>query len=98
MLTIRQHLRDTSDLGEIEAATIHREWLARGLSDPLSVRTICLILERLGALDRRQQDRRQPPRPGSYLPRLADGRAELDSFDLVEGLAIRGGTHVEVLQ
>jgi transposase-like protein len=33
VLTLRQELRDTSDLGEFGAAAIHREWLARGLPD-----------------------------------------------------------------
>jgi hypothetical protein len=97
VLTLRQELRDTSDLGEFGAAAIHREWLARSLPDPPSVRTIGLILERRGALDRRRRIRRPPPRPGWYLPRLVDRRAELDSFDLVEGLVIRGGIQVEVL-
>jgi hypothetical protein len=32
-----------------------------------------------------------------YLPDVAARQAELDSFDLVEGLVIQGGTHVEVL-
>src|SRR5262252_6553890 len=86
VLTLRQQLRDTSDLGEFGAATIHREWLARGLADPPSIRTIGLILERRGALHRRRRTRRPPPPPGWYLPAVADGRAELDSFDLVEGL------------
>lgn len=31
------------------------------------------------------------------MPAVADGRAELDSFDMVEGLVIQGGTAVEVL-
>jgi hypothetical protein len=53
VLTLRQELRDTSDLGEFGAAAIHRAWLARGLPDPPSVRTIGLILERRGA--QRQQ-------------------------------------------
>jgi transposase-like protein len=97
VLTLRQELRATSDLGEFGAAAIHREWLARGLADPPSVRTIGLILERRGALDRRPRTRRPPPPPGWYLPPVADGRAELDSIDIVEGLVIRGGTHVEVL-
>src|SRR4249920_3754745 len=60
VLTIRQELRDTSDLGEFGAAAIHREWLARGLPDPPSTRTIGLILERRGALDRRRRVRRPP--------------------------------------
>src|SRR6516162_10277687 len=97
VLTLRQELRDTSDLGEFGAAAIHREWLARGLADPPAVRTIGLILERRGALDRRRRVRRPPPPAGWYLPAVADGRAELDSFDMVEGLVIQGGTTVEVL-
>src|SRR3954470_8844608 len=39
VLTIRQELRTTSDLGEFGAAAIHREWRARGLPDPPSIRT-----------------------------------------------------------
>ena len=97
VLTIRQELRTTSDLGEFGAAAIHREWLARGLPEPPSIRTIGLILERRGALDRRRRTRRPPPPPGWYLPAVADGRAELDSIDGVEGLVIRGGIQVEVL-
>jgi putative transposase len=97
VLTIRQQLRDTSDLGEFGAAAIHRELLARGIDAPPSVRTIGLILQRRGALDRRYRLRRPPPPPGWYLPAVADGRAELDSFDGVEGLVIQGGMAVEVL-
>src|SRR5436189_5012702 len=52
VLTIRQELRTTSDLGEFGATAIHREWCARGLPEPPSTRTIGLILERRGALDR----------------------------------------------
>ncbi len=97
VLTIRQQLHDTSDLGEFGAAAIHRESLARGIADPPSVRTIGLILQRWGALDARRRRRRPPPPPGWYLPDVADGRAELDSFDGVEGLVIQGGIPVEVL-
>jgi hypothetical protein len=97
VLTIRQHLHDTSDLGEFGAAAIHRELLARGVTEPPSLRTIGLILQRRGALDRRQRTRRRPPPPGWYLPQVAAGHAELDSFDLVEGLVIQDGPQVEVL-
>jgi hypothetical protein len=38
--------------------------------------------------------RRSPPPPGWYLPQP---HAELDSFDIVEGLRLEGGAHVEVL-
>src|SRR5262245_7003886 len=97
VLTIRQELRATSALGEFGAAALHREWLARGLPDPPSLRTPGLILQRRGALDRRRRARRPPPPAGWYLPAVADGRAELDSLDGVEGLVSRGGIPVEVL-
>jgi len=96
VLTIRQQLRQTSDLGEFGAVAIHREWLARGLANPPSVRTIGLILQRRGALDARRRTRRPPPPRGWYLPEVADERVELDSFDIVEGLVIQGGIQVEV--
>jgi putative transposase len=97
VLTLRQQLRETSDLGEFGAAAIHRELVARGTAKLPSVRTIGAILQRRGALDYHRRVRRPPPRAGWYLPAVADGRAELDSFDIVEGLVIQGGTSVEVL-
>ena len=97
VLTIRQQLRQTSDLGEFGAAAIHRELVARDITDPPSIRTIGSILQRRGALDYHRRVRRPPPPTGWYLPAVADGRAELDSFDIVEGLVIQGGTSVEVL-
>src|ERR1700757_1495909 len=39
VLTIRQYLRETSDLGEFGAAAIHGELVARGIADPPSIRT-----------------------------------------------------------
>jgi hypothetical protein len=41
--------------------------------------------------------RRPPPPAGWYLPELAARRAELDSIDIVEGLAIKDGPYLEVL-
>ena len=97
VLTLRRELKDTSDLGEFGAAAI-REALEAGASRPLpSVRTIGRILERRGALDGRRRVRRPAPPPGWYLPEVAARRAELDSFDIVEGLVIKGGPQVEVL-
>jgi hypothetical protein len=55
------------------------------------VRTIGRILLRRGALDGRRRVRRPPPPPGWHLPDAAAREAELDSFDIVEGLVIRGG-------
>jgi putative transposase len=97
ILTLRQELKQSSALGEYGAAAIHRE-LRRRNGRPLpSIRTIGRILERRGALDGRRRVRRSPPPRGWYLPGLAAGQAELDSFDFVEGLVIRGGTEVMVL-
>ena len=89
-----------SDLGEHGALAIHAHLTT--LADPLflplpSVRTIGRVLARRGLLDRKIRTRRPPPPRGWYLPRLASNKAELDSFDIVEGLVIAGGTEVEVL-
>jgi hypothetical protein len=62
-----------------------------------AVRTINRILGRRGALDGKKRTRRPPPPTGWYLPDVAARRAELDSIDLVEGLVIKDGPHVEVL-
>jgi putative transposase len=97
VLTLRRELKDTSDLGEFGAAAIHRTLQDRGVRPVPSVRTLGRILERRGALDGRKRRRRPAPPPGWYLPDVAAGRAELDSFDIVEGLVIKGGIAVEVL-
>ena len=89
-----------SDLGEWGAQAIHAHLRAGGMSAPgalPSVRTIGRVLQRRGMLDSRRRTRRPPPPRGWYLPLLASGKAELDSFDIVEGLVIAGGTQVEVL-
>lgn len=97
VLGLRQELRQHSDLGEFGAAAIGREWVRVGLTNPPSVRTIGRILERRGALDGQKRVRRPAPPAGWYLPEVASGRAELDSFDVVEGLVIEGGPEVRVL-
>jgi hypothetical protein len=97
VLRVRQDLKDTSDLGEFGAAAIHAELLGRGQPSVPSVRTLGRILERRGALDARRRVRRPPPPRGWYLPAVARGEAELDSADIIEGLALRGGLQVEVL-
>jgi hypothetical protein len=97
VVTLRRELKATSALGEYGAATIHWELQRRQVRPLPSLRTIGRILERHGALDGRRRVRRPAPPRGWYLPRVAARRAELDSFDIVEGLVIRGGTNVEVL-
>jgi putative transposase len=85
------------DLGAIGAEAIHQALADRAVAPVPSVRTINRILGRRGALDGRRRARRPPPPTGWYLPAVAEGLAELDSIDIVEGLVIKGGPHVEVL-
>lgn len=97
ILTLRHHLATTSELGEQGAVAIWQELQRRTLAQPPSVRTIGRILERRGVLDGRKRSRRPPPPCGWYLPEVATGAGELDQFDVVEGLLIKGGPAVEVL-
>lgn len=97
VVRLRKELREKSALGDSGARAI-REELQRRRTKPLpSVRTIGRILLRKGLLDGRRRLRRPPPPPGWYLPRVAARKAELESFDFVEGLVIRGGIDVMVL-
>jgi transposase-like protein len=97
VLEMRRQLQATSDLGFHGAATIRQALEAQGIKSPPSVRTINRILERRGVLDGHQRVRRPPPPPGWYLPQVAARRHELDSVDVVEGLVIKDGPQVEVL-
>ncbi len=97
VLEVRQHLKDVSALGECGAVAIHVELLNRAHPAVPSLRTIGRILDRRGALDGRRRVRRPPPPLGWYLPAVERGQAEVDSFDIIEGLAIRRGPHVEIL-
>jgi hypothetical protein len=97
VLDLRQHLRDQRDLGECGAAAIRRELARRGLPHPPSLRTIGSMFERHGALDDRRRIRRQAPPAGWHVPAVAVGLAEVDACACVEGVRIRGGTEVEVL-
>jgi hypothetical protein len=107
ILEIRKSLRETSDLGEHGPTAIRAELVRSGTTPIPSSRTIARILDRRGALDGRRRIRRPPPPRGWYLPRLprrksdrpgaAAAPAELDSFDIVEDLVIKGGEDVNVL-
>lgn len=101
VLQVRKELQEESVLGEYGALAIHRELAERHPQDPTikvpSVRTIGRILSRRGALDGRRRVRRPSPPRGWFLPAVAAGRAELDSFDIVEDLVLQGGTFVHVL-
>jgi hypothetical protein len=97
VLTVRTELGTVSDLGFHGAEAIQDALKARHVEPLPSVRTINRILERRGALDAHRRLRRPPPPPGWHLPEVASKRQELDSFDVVEGLVIKGGPQVEVL-
>lgn len=98
ILELRRELRETSILGEYGAVAIRRALVEAGQPGPLpSVRTIGRILDRRGALDRRGRVRRPPPPVGWYLPDVAARAVELDSFDVIEGLRLRGGRNLDVL-
>jgi transposase len=96
VVQLRKQLKESSPLGEFGAEAIRRELERRKVKSPPSVRTIGRILLRRGVLDGRRRIRRPPPPPGWYLPPVAARKAELESFDFVEGLVIRGGTDVMV--
>jgi hypothetical protein len=97
VLEVRSHLQAESDLGFFGAGAILDALQARGV-DPLPAeRTVYRILRRRGVLDGRHRVRRPPPPPGWYLPEVARRSRELDSFDIVEGLVIRDGPQIEVL-
>lgn len=97
ILELRQHLKQDSDLGEHGAAALRRALEEQALPCHPSVRTIGRILERRGALDGRRRRRFPPPPAGWYLPTVAAGQAELDSFDLIEDLRIEHGPRLDVL-
>jgi hypothetical protein len=83
-------------LGDCGALAIRHELLERGEPAP-AVRTIGRILERSGALDGRRRIRRPAPPRGWYLPAVGRRDAELDSFDVITGLRLFGGAHLDVV-
>lgn len=99
ILDIRRTLREVSVLGEFGPAAIRRELEQQ--ADPAqsipSLRTIARILERRGALDAMRRVRRPAPPAGWYLPDLRRRLVELDSFDVISGLRLRGGVHLDIL-
>ena len=97
MLATRRELEQSSDLGFHGAEAIHDVLSARDLAGLPTARTINRILRRSGALDRQARVRRRPPPVGWYLPEVAAKHRELDCFDGVEGLVIKDGPQVEVL-
>jgi hypothetical protein len=95
ILRLRRHLVRHDALGEHGPWAIRQQLLARGQPAPCA-RTIARWLARLGHSGQERWRRPAPPK-GWYLPELAAGRAEADSADVVEGLRLRRGGRVEVL-
>lgn len=98
VLTCRRQLKEESPLGFYGADAIHEALSSDDHTNSVpSVRTIGRILTRHGVLDGRRRSRSVAPSPGWYLVDVARGRAELESFDIVDGLVIEGHGEVEVL-
>lgn len=96
ILAVRHALKH-SVLGEWGARAIRAELERAGELQLPSVRTIGRVLARHGALDAKARARRPAPPRGWYLPAVAKGCAELDSFDVIEDLKIQNGPLVSVL-
>lgn len=98
ILDLRKTLRDDSVLGEYGPDAIR---LALQAQDPdimpPSRATIHRVLARMGLLDGTRRTRRPPPPKGWYLPDVAAGRAELDTFDFIVDLKIANGPLVDIL-
>lgn len=96
IVSLRQQMRDRDSLGYIGAVALRRRLLDENMAFVPSVRTINRILRRWGVLPQKRQRRPAPP-AGWYLPVLAQGKAELDQIDFVEGLCVRNRGEIEVL-
>ncbi len=98
ILSARTSLREESILGEYGPDAIG---LALREDDALAQvpgrTTIYRVLARHGVLDGVHRQRRPAPPKGWYLPGVAAGRAELDSFDFIEDLKIADGPLVAAL-
>jgi hypothetical protein len=97
ILAVRDELAKSSDLGDHGAVAIRLALLEGGIADAPSVRTIGRIIKRGGVLDVQRRVRTTAPPTGWYLPEVAARRAEIDSFDTVSGLLLRGGIEIVVL-
>ncbi len=99
IIDLRRVLREESILGEYGPVAIRRALESEpDLGGPLpAVRTIARILERRGALDATGRVRRPAPPPGWYIPEVRRRQFELDSFDVISGLRLRGGLELDIL-
>ena len=98
ILRVRTALREQSVLGEYGLDAIGLALHEDGSVQRVPGRTtIYRVLARHGVLDGAHRQRRPAPPKGWYLPDLATGQAELDTFDFIEDLKIAGGPLVSVL-
>jgi hypothetical protein len=97
VLSLRRQLKEESALGEHGADAILHEMRQRQCPHLPSRATINRILKRHGVFDGRRRKRFAPPPTGWYLKPLSKKLAELDQFDYVEDLCIKGGTIFHVL-
>jgi len=97
VLETRQYLKEQDALGYYGAAAIREHLLELGLLELPSERTIKRILERRGVFDATRRVRFPAPPRGWYLPDVREGLSELDLWDTVEGLVIKDGPELRVL-
>ena len=97
IMDVRHDLKMNSVLGESGAVAIAQELQRQHVGSAPSIRTIARILKREGLVDGHGRVRRPSPLRGWYLPDVAQGKAELDSFDIIEDLKIQDGPFVNVL-
>jgi hypothetical protein len=97
VLQLRKYLKEKSILGLYGADAIYDEMCRRGDTAIPARATINNILKRNGMIDHRTRIRRPAPPPGWYLPDLQKQKVELDSFDILEGLYLKGGQEVQFL-
>src|SRR5689334_1995201 len=88
IIDVRHDLKTNSVLGESGAVAIAQELQRQHVKPAPSIRTIARILKREGLVDGHGRVRRPSPSRGWYLPDVARGKAELESFDIIEDLKI----------
>jgi len=97
VLQARQYLKEQDILGYHGAGAIREHLGGLGLLELPSERSINRILERCGVFDATRRMRFVAPPRGWYLPDVAGGLSEVDIWDTVEGLVIKDGPELTVL-